>query len=121
MVTRIVDLLVDRGYREIVTYSFIDAASDRDYSAGHPGLTLKNPISSDLSVMRQSLWPGLVSTYTANAARQRTRMRLFEHGALFDNSSGEVVETPVLSGLMQRARLWPSSGARRTMWSISST
>jgi phenylalanyl-tRNA synthetase beta chain len=96
---RIADLLVDRGYREIITYSFIDEASDRDYATGGAGLALTNPISSDLSVMRQSLWPGLVSTYMSNAARQRSRMQIFECGALFDNSRGEVLERQVLSGL----------------------
>ena len=51
--------LVARGYQEAITYSFVDAAQDADFATGGESLTLSNPISSELSVMRQSLWPGL--------------------------------------------------------------
>ncbi len=49
--------LIARGYQEAITYSFVDPESDRVLGAGGVGLALANPISADLAVMRQSLWP----------------------------------------------------------------
>src|SRR6185312_6669539 len=40
-------------------------------------------IASDLSVMRVSLWPGLLKAALENQRRQQDRIRLFEHGARF--------------------------------------
>jgi phenylalanyl-tRNA synthetase beta chain len=79
--------LVDRGYQEAITYSFIDLriqglidpeARDHDRL-----FILSNPLSADLAVMRTSLWPGLLRAYARNAHRQATRVRLFEIGSRF--------------------------------------
>ena len=75
--------LVARDYREVITYSFIDAQSDAALSGTESALVLSNPISSDMSVMRSSLWPGMLMAVASNAARQQSRIRLFEIGATF--------------------------------------
>jgi phenylalanyl-tRNA synthetase beta chain len=79
--------LIARDYQEAVTYSFIDADANTKFSGVESQLVLSNPISSELSVMRASLWPGLVAAAAANAARQQDRIRFFEasrsyHGTL---------------------------------------
>src|SRR5699024_9660169 len=58
---RLRELLVDRGYQEAITYSFIEPSMQRLFDPEHEPLALANPLSSDLSVMRTSLWPGLVN------------------------------------------------------------
>jgi phenylalanyl-tRNA synthetase beta chain len=75
--------LVARDYREVITYSFIDAQSDAALSGTESSLVLSNPISSDMSVMRSSLWPGMLMAVASNVARQQSRIRLFEIGATF--------------------------------------
>ena len=96
---RAASTLIARDYQEVVTYSFIDAAANTRFTGIESPLVLSNPISSELSVMRSSLWPGMVAAAAANTARQQDRVRLFEasrsyHGTLEDHS--EVVR---LAGL----------------------
>ncbi|OTQ29044.1 phenylalanine--tRNA ligase subunit beta [Gilliamella apicola] len=80
---RIKDLLVDRGYQEAVTYSFVDPKVQHILHPNEPTITLPNPISSEMSVMRLSLWSGLLDAVLYNQNRQQSRLRLFETGLRF--------------------------------------
>jgi phenylalanyl-tRNA synthetase beta chain len=94
---RAADLLVDRGYHEAITYSFTDAAWQSILFSGN-ALTLANPISVELGVMRLSLWPGLLYVVRENQRRQQTRVRLFEIGRRFAAVDG--AETEVIAGVV---------------------
>ena len=76
-------VLVDRGWHEAITYSFVDPAMHAHFTFGPEPVALANPISQDLSVMRTSLWPGLMTALQHNLNRQQTRIRLFETGLAF--------------------------------------
>jgi phenylalanyl-tRNA synthetase beta chain len=78
--------LVARDYQEIITYSFIDPESNTRLTDVESELVLSNPISSEMSVMRSSLWPGMLLAASANASRQQDRVRLFEIGKSFHGS-----------------------------------
>jgi phenylalanyl-tRNA synthetase beta chain len=95
----VADLLVQRGYHEAITYSFVDPALQAVLCPGTPGLRLANPISADLAEMRLSLWPGLVRALVENQRRQQPRVRLFEIGRRFDPGDGALREVPVVAGL----------------------
>ena len=69
------DALVERGYHEAVTYSFVDAELDRALDPEADALALANPIASDMGVMRTSLWSGLLQTAAYNMNRQQERVR----------------------------------------------
>ncbi|MCH8866732.1 MAG: phenylalanine--tRNA ligase subunit beta [Proteobacteria bacterium] len=84
--------LVARDYQEVITYSFIDSESNRALSGAESDLILSNPISSEMSVMRASILPGLLRAASANAARQQDRVRLFEIGKSFHGTLEEPVE-----------------------------
>jgi phenylalanyl-tRNA synthetase beta chain len=103
---RLVDLLAARGYSEIISYSFVDEELENSINPGAEILRLANPISEDLSVLRRSLWPGLLKTVSQNMSRQQNRMRLFEIGKQFLSSAGKIKEIPVLAGLVTGTR-WP--------------
>lgn len=90
-------LLVDRGYQEAITYSFTHPDIQQMLLAGEQGLTLANPISAELGVMRLSLWPGLIGALRDNQHRQQPSVRLFESGRRF--SSDGNTETDVIAGL----------------------
>jgi phenylalanyl-tRNA synthetase beta chain len=92
-------LLVDRGYQEAITYSFVDPAVQKQFFPDVPALALSNPISADLAVMRVSLWPGLVHVARENLRRQQTRVRLVEAGRKFVVTGGELQEIPTLAGI----------------------
>jgi phenylalanyl-tRNA synthetase beta chain len=103
---RLLTAMADRGYREVITYTFVDPVLQRQLFPGVPALALSNAISADLSEMRVSLWPGLVHAALENLRRQQSRVRLFEIGKKFDLASGELAEIETLAGLATGAR-WP--------------
>jgi phenylalanyl-tRNA synthetase beta chain len=80
---RVSATLVARDYEEAITYSFIDERSNAAFAGDESELVLSNPISSEMSIMRSSVLPGLVSSAAANIARQQDRVRLFEIGKSF--------------------------------------
>jgi phenylalanyl-tRNA synthetase beta chain len=91
--------LVDRGYQEAITYSFVDPKlQERLFPASRP-LVLSNPISAELAAMRVSLWPGLIAIARENLRRQQDRVRLFEAGRKFVTSNGGLHEIATLAGI----------------------
>lgn len=94
------DAMVQQGYQEVVTYSFVDAQWEQRLYANHQPITLKNPIASNLSVMRSGLWGGLLDALDYNLKRQQSRAMLFELGTRFANTTDGFVETLTLSGLV---------------------
>ena len=93
------DTLVANGYQEVVTYSFVDESWERDLLGNANPIKLKNPIASNLSVMRSGLWGGLLDTLVYNLNRQQTRARLFEIGAIYAKTGQAYTETTRISGL----------------------
>jgi len=77
------NLLVDKGYQEAITYSFVDPKVQQLLHPGEEALILPSPISSDMSAMRLSLWTGLLGAVVYNQNRQQSRVRLFESGLRF--------------------------------------
>jgi phenylalanyl-tRNA synthetase beta chain len=96
---RVKDLLVDRGYQEAITYSFIDETMQTAIAPSAEFIRLKNPISADLAVMRTALWGGLLNAALHNTNRQQTRVRLFESGLRFVQKDGETLQEKMLAGL----------------------
>src|SRR5688572_19480763 len=93
-------LLVDRGYQEVITYSFVDPQLQRQMFPREEALALENPLSTELGEMRVSLWPGLVEALRFNQRRQRERVRIFEVGTRFGMSDGRLVESQGIAGLV---------------------
>jgi len=92
---RAADLLIDRGYQEAITYSFVDPQWQSVMFPGETATTLLNPLSVELSAMRLSLWPGLAHAARENLRRQQSRVRLFEVGRKFVGGT----EIEVIAGL----------------------
>jgi phenylalanyl-tRNA synthetase beta chain len=103
---RIVDRLIDRGYSEIISYSFVEESLEKKINPNSVCVRLANPISKELGVMRGSLWPGLLTTAKRNLSRQRSRVRIFEVGTQFSQEPTTIKETRVVAGLASGA-LWP--------------
>src|ERR1700716_4058771 len=98
-------VLAVRGYQEVITLAFVDPALQERLFPGRPALALSNPIASDLSVMRVSLWPGLLRAALEHQRRQADRIRLFEHGPRFEAGGASTREIDTLAGLACGARL----------------
>ncbi|NYS60878.1 phenylalanine--tRNA ligase subunit beta [Vreelandella salicampi] len=91
--------MVARGYQEAVTYSFVAPELQASLLPEAVSPILANPISADLSVMRASLFPGLVRALQHNLNRQQTRVRLFETGLVFNGHLDSLSQTPMLGAI----------------------
>lgn len=92
--------LVDRGYQEAVTYSFVSEAQQETVGANKGAIPLANPLSADLDVMRTSLLPGLLQALVHNINRQNPRVRLFETGKVFTGGRKGVSEFLRIAGVV---------------------
>ena len=88
--------LCSLGYHEVITYSFVDKKMQDLLDPGHPPKMLLNPITAEMSVMRTSLWSGLIGVLLNNKNRQQDRVRIFESGLCF---------IPHTEGLLQQNKL----------------
>jgi phenylalanyl-tRNA synthetase beta chain len=96
---RIKRLLVDLGYQEAITMSFVEPGLLAKFDPETKPLALANPISADLSVMRTTLWAGLVKALQYNQNRQQSRIRLFETGLRFVPGKTGLVQERMLAGV----------------------
>ncbi|HSW14032.1 MAG TPA: phenylalanine--tRNA ligase subunit beta [Solimonas sp.] len=96
---RVQDVLVARGWQEIVSLAFTDPKLLQRLAPEAKAVPLDNPMAEQISVMRSSLWPGLVQAWLYNRQRQQSRLRLFESGVAFEDIDGAIRETPRLAGL----------------------
>ncbi|NIP14897.1 MAG: phenylalanine--tRNA ligase subunit beta [Pseudomonadales bacterium] len=99
-VARLKRLLAGLGYQEAITYSFVDPSLQDLFAPGADALALSNPMSSEQSVMRLNLLPGLIESLRFNVARQQDRVRIFELGSCF--APGD----PVIQQLTLGGVLW---------------
>ncbi len=97
-IKRIREVLVNREYHEVITYSFI-APKLNNLLSHKNNLLLSNPIAPELSEMRTSLLPGLLSTLEYNIKRQQERIRIFETGLVFNNKE-DLKQESYIAGLI---------------------
>ena len=89
----------------------MDAALQAGIAPAPAGVDLANPIASDMSVMRTSLWPGLIGAAVYNAHRQQSRIRLFETGLVFV-SDGDEIRQPKMIGAIAAGPVVPEQWAQ---------
>ncbi|MDC8831416.1 phenylalanine--tRNA ligase subunit beta [Alteromonas gilva] len=106
-VNTVKSVLLNRGYNEAITYSFVDPKIQNALFPDSNGLVLPHPISSDMSIMRVSLWPGLLQSTAYNQKRQQQRIRLFETGLRFipdAEAPNGINQQPMLAGVLAGRR-----------------
>jgi phenylalanyl-tRNA synthetase beta chain len=81
--------LAARGMMEAVTWSFIPKAHAELFGGGAPSLALSNPIAADMSDMRPSLLPGLLSAAQRNADKGHGDVAIFEVSGTYENDRPE--------------------------------
>ena len=91
--------LVDLGYQEVITYSFVSSAWEVALGADPPASKVLNPIASHLDVMRTTLFGGLLDTLRTNVNRRQERVRIFEVGRCFTRSPDGYQQPRRIGGL----------------------
>jgi len=78
--------VASKGFTEVVTWSFTDSKIDTLFSELKTEIKLSNPISSDLDVLRSSLYSNLMISAKKNIHRNFEDLMLFEVGPVFKGS-----------------------------------
>jgi phenylalanyl-tRNA synthetase beta chain len=102
--------LAARGLTEAVTWSFVSKREAELFGGGSAALALANPIAAELSDMRPSLIPGLVTAAQKNADRGFADVALFEVGQVF---KGDRPEDQLTAATGLRRALASASGIGR--------
>lgn len=97
---RIREWLMDKGFQEIISYSFIDSKLQQKLDPENKPIELENPISAEMNVMRTQLWPGLINALNYNLNRQQSRAKFFEIGMCFVNNSQGVEQEMRVGGVL---------------------
>ncbi|MFV0574299.1 MAG: phenylalanine--tRNA ligase subunit beta [Vibrio sp.] len=104
---RVRNLLVDRGFQEAITYSFVEPEQQKLIVPEVEPLILPFPISVEMSAMRLGLIQGLLNTVVHNQKRQQPRVRLFEYGLRFipcETAENGMRQEPMLAGVIAGTR-----------------
>ncbi len=97
---KIKGLLISFGLTEVVNYSFVSGDIFSLYGGTGGGVTILNPLSSDQSVMRGSLLPGLIKNLQLNLDRETKTVRIFELAPVFHGGVSAPVESWKVAGLI---------------------
>lgn len=97
--TRLKHILINRDYREVINYAFVEANWEIDFANNSLPVVLKNPISSQMEVMRSSLIGGLIANLQFNLNRKQNRVRIFEVGCCFTKNEGHYQQIENIAGL----------------------
>lgn len=124
-------LLRDIGFSEIITYSFIDELGAKTFQSAFStipkvnSISLNNPISADMSVMRPSLLSGLVQSAMTNFSKGQKHVRVFEFGNIFvSGEQGEREEKMVVSAFISGVHennVWEQTGKSYDYYDLKGT
>ncbi len=95
-------VLAARGLHECVTWSFMPGRLAAYFGGAKPELTVVNPISADLDVMRPSVLPNLIAAAARNVDRGFSDVGLFEVGPQYGDDTPEGQST-VAAGIRRGA------------------
>jgi len=97
--------LASKGYLEAITWSFTDSKIDKQFVKGETEIKIYNPISSDLDVLRRSIFSNLIIHLKKNQDRGYEDLSFFEVGPVFfGKKPGEqqIIIGGLRSGLVSR-------------------
>ena len=81
--TTLKELTAQRGYQEVINFSFVEEKWERELAGNADPIKLLNPIASQMGVMRSSLFGSLIANVAYNLNRREPRVRVFEIGAVY--------------------------------------
>ena len=97
--------LADMGYQELINFSFVPEAWEKDFADNDKPIRLLNPIASQLSVMRTQMIGGLVDILKYNLNRKVASAKLFEVGRVFYPDESVVTTEWSVKGVRQPVRV----------------
>jgi len=90
--------IASKGYLEAITWSFTDSKINQLFIENKKEIKIINPISTDLNVLRSSIFSNLIINLNKNLGRGFKDLSIFEIGPTFSGSKPGEQQT-VVSGL----------------------
>ncbi len=123
---KIADTLAANGFNEAMNNSLTKSTYLNLFSEfkSENAVEILNPLSQDLSFMRQSLLPGLIENAVYNFNRQNSGVRLFEYGKTYNIFNAQYTEEKKLSLLIAgdfKAANWKESKERSNFYHLKAT
>jgi len=87
--------VASKGYLEAITWSFTDSKYNDHFKEANKEIKIVNPISSELGVLRNSIFSNLVMHMSKNLDRGIKDLSIFEIGPIFYGSQPEAQNTVV--------------------------
>jgi len=118
LLDRIRNILTGCGFYESITYSFVspeifDKIKIPEGSIFRNAVKISNPLIKDNSIMRTTLFPGLLDIVKWNISRQADKVKIFEIGKIYipnqDQKEPLPLEKTIISGAtikVGRGNLW---------------
>lgn len=97
--------LAAADYHEVINYAFVDEQWERDLAGNADPIRVRNPIASQLAVMRSQLAGGLLANVQHNLNRKVPRVRVFEIGRVFRRSIAVADGPLAVGGIDQPMRI----------------
>jgi phenylalanyl-tRNA synthetase beta chain len=97
--------LAARDYAETVNFSFVDESWERDFAGNEAPVRVLNPIASQMSVMRTTLFGSLINVLRHNLNRRADRVRVFEAGRVFLRDASVPASEMTVEGYAQPKRI----------------
>mgnify|MGYP001553134688 FL=1 len=97
--------LAARDYAETINFSFVDASWERDFAGNDTPVRVVNPIASQMSVMRTTLFGSLIDVLRHNLNRRAERVRVFEAGRVFLRDASVAASEMAVEGYAQPKRI----------------
>jgi len=112
--------LIKRGLYESVTFSFLSKKDIKLYNKNDNYIEIDNPISEDLSVMRNSLLPNLVNNFFNNINKGLKNIGLFEVGSIYlgENYSDQYNSAAGIRGGIAGSRHWTEKTRNVDMYDV---
>ncbi|MDR0483737.1 MAG: phenylalanine--tRNA ligase subunit beta [Alphaproteobacteria bacterium] len=117
--------LAKLGMQEVVSMSFISNELANLFGIFNEDLTLQNPISEDLAIMRKSLIPSLMLLAGDNIKRNFENLRLFEVANIYNDSStqessasGILVGNSTIANWQQKAKPYDVWHAKEIIFAL---
>ena len=86
-INRIKAFMTNKGFNEVINYSFLDRQALENLGIDNKSISLKNPLNSSLRTLRTSLLPSLATNLEFNINRGQNFLNIFEIGKSFSNDS----------------------------------
>ncbi|MBI1308406.1 MAG: phenylalanine--tRNA ligase subunit beta [Proteobacteria bacterium] len=96
--------LAATGFLESISYSFIGTPTAEMFASGQELIHLANPLAqTDMTTLRPSLIPGLISAHKSNLAKSENAPRLAEVGKVFSAKGEKLMAAAILAPTATRA------------------